>query len=143
MLTLERVDRHRLWTWGAAGILASGAAIAVFGLPPVDLHGPLHRIGIMAPTCGGTRAARFTLMGDLDSAWEYNPLGIVAVAVSAVLVLRLGLGVASRRWVTLRPELTTLQRRLLFGTVALLVVALEIRQQMRADLLIADTWTLL
>ncbi len=36
-------------------------AMAVFGLPPVDPHGPFHRFGIMDPLGGGTR---YTAQGE-------------------------------------------------------------------------------
>ena len=54
-------------------------AMAIYGLPAVDLHPPLHRLGIMDPLCGGTRAARYAAQGRFEDAWTYNPLGIVAV----------------------------------------------------------------
>ena len=40
-------------------VLACGAAaaMAIFGLPPVDLHGPWHYLGVMDPLCGMTRAS--------------------------------------------------------------------------------------
>jgi len=53
--------------------LAVGIAIAIFGLPPVDIHGPLHYLGIMDPLCGATRGARLALQGHLAQAWRYNP----------------------------------------------------------------------
>jgi hypothetical protein len=41
----ERSDRHpTLAPLAAAGLLAAGV-LAVVGLPPVDPHGPLHRLG--------------------------------------------------------------------------------------------------
>jgi hypothetical protein len=50
------------------------AALAVWGLPSLDIHGPLHRLGVMDLLCGGTRAAYFTVTGRWATAWEYNPL---------------------------------------------------------------------
>jgi hypothetical protein len=49
----EPVDRHRWAGLLAVAGLAAGGAMAIFGLPPVDLHGPLHYAGIMDPLCGG------------------------------------------------------------------------------------------
>ena len=72
---MEDVDRHRTLTGLAAGGLVLAAAWALLGLPPVDLHGPLHRYGVMDPLCGGTRAVRLATLGGWADAWGYNPLG--------------------------------------------------------------------
>jgi hypothetical protein len=47
---------HDLTIVVSAGLLVA-ATLAVFGLPPVDIHGPTHYVGIMDPLCGMTRAA--------------------------------------------------------------------------------------
>lgn len=67
-ISLERRDRHWWLTLLGGLALAIAAAMAIFELPPVDLHSPLHKIGIMDPLCGGTRAARYTAQGDLAEA---------------------------------------------------------------------------
>ena len=72
-------DGHRGVTCLAALGATTAVAIAIFGLPGIDLHPPLHRLGIMDPLCGGTRAARYAAQGQLAEAWTYNPLGIVTV----------------------------------------------------------------
>ncbi|MFC5175112.1 DUF2752 domain-containing protein [Nocardioides taihuensis] len=118
-----------------AGLVAS-VAMAVFGLPPVDLHGPLHRMGIMDPFCGGTRAARLTAHGQLLEAWRYNPLGILATVAAALAVARLGVGIALRRWLNVEIVWTPRRARLVLGVLVVATVALEIRQQGRADLLL-------
>ncbi len=56
----------------ALAVLAAGSTMAVSGLPPVDLHGPLHHDGIMDPLCVGTRAAAYTARGEFALAWRYN-----------------------------------------------------------------------
>jgi len=57
--SLEPRDAHRVATGpGAAAALAAAAGMAVFGLPPVDLHGLLHHVGIMDPLCGTPVAYR-------------------------------------------------------------------------------------
>lgn len=49
-------DQHgRQLTWLAAGGLLVGVVLAVSGPPRIDLHGPLHHLGIMDPMCGMTR----------------------------------------------------------------------------------------
>lgn len=68
-----------------AGALAA-AALALVGLPPVDLHGPLHRFGIMDPACGMTRAFAALVRGRFAAAWEWNP-GSYPLALTAVFVL--------------------------------------------------------
>ena len=56
------------------------------GLP--DLC-PLHRTtGLWCPLCGGTRATREIMHGDLRAAMGYNPFALVLEAVVVVLVAR-------------------------------------------------------
>ena len=56
------------------------------GLP--DLC-PLHRTtGLWCPLCGGTRATRELMHGDLGSAMGYNPFALVLEVVVMVLVAR-------------------------------------------------------
>jgi len=139
-------DAHRAFTLVLTATALAGVAIAgtmaIVGLPTVDLHGPLHRLGVMDPFCGGTRAARHTAQGRLGEAWRYNPLSILIVAGSVLLIARTALGLAGRRWLNLSLHLTPRARRALKWTAFALLVLLEIRQQMRADLLMAgtDTW---
>ena len=138
LLTIEwsSTDRMRVVTLiGVAGLVAS-VAMAAFGLPPVDLHGPLHRMGIMDPLCGGTRAARLTTQGHLLAAWRYNPLGILATLVAVLAVARLSAGLLRRRWLTVRISWTPRRIRVALAVLAIATVALEIRQQGRADLLL-------
>lgn len=80
------------------------------------------------------------MVGDLGQAWRYNPLGIVVVVGAALAIVRAGLGVATHRWLTLQwSALPSSTKRLVFALAVLAVVALEIRQQGRADLLMAGT----
>ena len=111
-------------------------AMAVFGLPPVDFHGPLHYIGIMDPFCGGTRAARYAAAGNLQMAWKYNPLGIVAVAGGAAVVARALVGLTTRRWVTATIHWTKEGRRTVLIITAVLLAVLEVRQQLLAQMLL-------
>lgn len=80
-------------------------AMAVLGLPPVDLHGPLHHLGVMGPTCGMTRAVRALARSEVEVALEYNPavvllpvLALLAWARTAVGVLRASWFEVSVRW---------------------------------------------
>ena len=136
-LSWQPSDYHPLIT--AAGLLGLTVAVAMalWGLPPVDLHGPLHRIGVMDPLCGGTRAAYFTMRGDLTQAWVYNPLGIVAVLAAVTAASRILVRVVTGRWLTVTYAWTPRRRRIVFAVAVALLVVLEIRQQLRADLLVA------
>jgi hypothetical protein len=140
-LSVDRHDRHRSLTVATTALALTGllitAGMAVFGLPPVDLHGPLHHLGIMDPFCGGTRAARLTAQGHLAQARTYNPLGILAVVGAAAVVMRSVAGLVTGRWVNLDARLTARQMRVLLIGVLGLIILLEIRQQQRADLLTA------
>lgn len=141
-IAVDSRDRYRWITLASLGLLATAGGMAVLGLPPIDLHGPNHWFGIMDPLCGGTRAARYTALGQWGLAWKYNPLGIVTVVAVGLLVLRAGFGVLTRRWVALDITWTKRGRWTVGVHVALLLIALEIRQQGRADLLMAGTFTL-
>jgi hypothetical protein len=92
----------------------------------------------MDPFCGGTRATRFAARGQFGRAWTYNPLGIVVVLGAAALLIRAAVGVISRRWLTVDLQLGPRGRRLLLVLVVLVVVALEIRQQSRVELLLVS-----
>jgi uncharacterized membrane protein YqgA involved in biofilm formation len=139
---LDRFDRHHRVTTSATALALLGlgiaAAMAAFGLPSFDLHGPLHYVGIMDPLCGGTRAARLTAQGDLARAWEYNPLGIVVVIGAVAVLLRSVVGWASGRWLNLHARLTPRQKRALLAILVIAAIVLEIRQQQRVDLLTAQ-----
>ncbi|GAB2447939.1 hypothetical protein GCM10027062_31970 [Nocardioides hungaricus] len=128
-------DAMRIVTVGGVVGLAAAVAMAVFGLPSVDLHGPLHRMGIMDPLCGGTRSARLTAQGRLGEAWEYNPLGIAATVAAAAAVGRVIIVVAARRWVNVQVSWTSRRVRVAVAILVALLILLEIRQQGRADLL--------
>jgi hypothetical protein len=125
---------HDSWPWlGRTALVALLAAslLAALGLPPVDLHGPLHRFGIMDPFCGGTRAARFFMTGDLQSAWRFNP-GIFALSTFLGLGLaRWAYGRATGRWLHLNVSRTLVVIAIVIG-----LSILEINQQLNAELLV-------
>ena len=138
-ISLARRDQHRWLTLIGVIALAIAAAMAIFGLPPVDLHGPLHKLGIMDPFCGGTRAARYAAQGNLAEAWRYNPLSILVVYGAGLTILRAIVGLVGRRWVTFTAIWTPGRRRWAIAILIALLALLEIRQQLRADLLTANT----
>jgi hypothetical protein len=115
----------------AAVVLVVGTSMAVFGLPPIDLHGPLHYMGIMDPLCGGTRGVRYALRGELGLAWRYNPLSIVVVAAALAGVARHAYGSATGRWLGVRVPRTWP----VIAAGAVLLVALKVNEQAHADLL--------
>jgi hypothetical protein len=134
VVSFELRDTHRSVTRFSVLGLSAGAVLAVFGVPRVDLHGPLHHVGIMDPLCGGTRAAFLLSRGDWGAAWTYNPVVFPLAAVAALMLLRTMVGVLSGRWVTVRVG----RRRVLVVLLVLAVAALEIRQQLHADLLTSN-----
>jgi hypothetical protein len=133
----ERLDQHRMITAVAVAGLVLAILLALFGLPPVNLHGPLHSLGIMDPLCGGTRAARYTMLGDWQQAWHYNPLGVVAVVAAAAVTGRAIIGAATARWLSVTVTWTPRRRRLMVTVSLILLALLEVRQQLLAPLLTA------
>jgi hypothetical protein len=130
-LRWEREDRYPTVTLlAAAGLLAAGV-LAVVGLPPVDLHGPLHRLGIMDPLCGMTRGTVAVLRGRLGQAVAYNPASPLLVTGAVLALGRWLVGRLTGRWLdaTLRRTPFTL------GIAAALVLALWVNQQAHAALL--------
>lgn len=127
----EDRDGHRILTTAALIGLPVAILLAVFGLPPVNVHGPLHYLGIMGPTCGITRGVMWFTRGELATAWQYNPLSLLMVP-GAVLVL----GRAVYGWWTGRWLRVALRRnRWLIAIVVLGTIMLTIRQQLQGDLL--------
>jgi hypothetical protein len=70
-LRVVREDRQRMLAPLAAGGVLAAGMLAVVGLPPVGLHGPLH-LGIMDPLCGMIRGTVAVVRGQLELAWVYN-----------------------------------------------------------------------
>lgn len=130
LMHVEPVDRY---PWLTTVALIGGALIvllAVVGLPPVDLHGPLHYLGIMDPLCGGTRSVYLTTHAQLGAAIRYNPAAPLVPVVILALLARAFAGRVFRWWITpARPS-----RAVVVCAVAALV-ALEINQQLHAALL--------
>jgi len=130
-LRWERADRHpTLAPLAAAGLLAA-VLLAVVGLPPVDLHGPLHRLGIMDPLCGMTRGTVAVLHGRLRQAWTYNPASPLLVASALLALGRWLFGRLTGRWL----DATLRRTPLTVGLAAALVLALWVNQQAHAALL--------
>jgi hypothetical protein len=130
LLRLDTVDEYRWLSW-LAGLLVIGVALlGIIGVPPVDLHGPLHYLGIMDPLCGATRAMYLTVHGRLREAMIYNPGAPVLLAAAGVVFVRAAIGAVSHRWMTV-----WIPRRIGAVLIVAALVVLEINQQSHAALL--------
>jgi uncharacterized membrane protein YfcA len=125
-----RRDAHSEWTWIALTGLVIAALLAVFGLPQVDLHGPLHYLGVMDPLCGGTRSVYLTLHGQLRDAVRYNPAGPALVAGAVAVLVRAAVGRVTGYWVDVH-----IPKRILIPVALVALAALEVNQQLHAVLL--------
>jgi hypothetical protein len=105
--------------------------MALLGLPPIDIHGPLHYVGIMDPLCGGTRSVHSLMSGDYSTAWRYNPIAFPLVLGAVDLLARHAVGLGTGRWLNVHLG----DRRAFWGIMAALLIALEVNQQLHADLL--------
>jgi hypothetical protein len=123
-------DTQPVWTWIAAVIVVCAALLAVFGLPPVSLHGPLHYLGVMDPLCGSTRSVYLTLHGNVHEAMRFNPAGPVVLVGAVIMVIRAVVGRLLGRWLSIR-----IPARILWPVAVIAIVALEVNQQMHASLL--------
>ncbi|MDQ6874916.1 MAG: DUF2752 domain-containing protein [Actinomycetota bacterium] len=124
-------DGARALAWLAAAGVVGALALALLGLPPVNMHGPLHRLwGIMDPLCGGTRAVYWMARGRLGLAWMYNPGALLLGAFTAGAYGRAFYGRLSGRWLVVR-----IRFGLLVTLIATALIALEVNQQLHAALL--------
>ncbi len=124
---------HNRWEWlGRVALvgLAAGAVLAIAGLPPVDVHGPLHYVGIMDPLCGDTRGLRLMMRGHLASAWRDNPLAVFLPPAAVAALAREATGRITGRWADI-----AVGRRLAWAVTAVALTILEINQQAHAALL--------
>jgi len=130
-LSWENHDHHHAVTFFALVGVAGAAVMALVGLPPVDLHGPFHYVGIMDPLCGMTRAARLLAQGQLNRAIRYNPASPILALVAIGVVVRAAIGTSTGRWLTL----AVARSRALDVAAGLGIAALWIYQQVHAGLL--------
>ena len=138
----------RLWPFGEIGVglrrapklpltgvglsvLALAALMAVFGMPPVDMHSPLHRLGVMDPFCGMTRGTVAVMRGSIVEAWRYNPASLLVLPAAAMLVVRGLAGRVTGRWIVLDWHLAPAG----WGLVVVVVAVLWANQQAHAALL--------
>ena len=131
-VSLGATDQNRPLLAVALAGMAVAAALAVFGLPGADLHAPLHRVGVMDPLCGGTRALLLAGRGDFAGSLWWNPLSLVLLAGAAAYLVRDVFGLAFGRWL----NVTVLWRdRRVWLVLAVAVLVLEVRQQSMREVL--------
>ena len=133
-MTVAWFDAHRVLAPLAAAGLLLGGAMAVFGLLPLHLHGPLHHAGVMDPLCGLTRGVRYAMRGEISKAWAFNPASLMLVAGAVCVLGRSALGLVTGRWLNLdiRPWGRTTVVAAVAGTALLWM-----NQQLHADLLMS------
>ena len=127
----EDHDRHRWLARTAAVGVVLAIAMAVFGLPPIDLHGPLHDLGIMGPLCGMTRATRRLARFEMTAALQYNPAVLLVAFGGVFAVGRWAHGWRSGRWLSIRIP----RRRSVVVVAAVLLLGLTVHQQANVELL--------
>ena len=127
-----RQPESAVWTWLALASLLGAMVLATFGVPPVDIHGPLHYAGIMDPFCGATRAVYLTMHGQWEAALSYNPAAPLMLIAAVGLVLRGAAGWWTGRWVHVQ-----MPRRSVIAIAVVVLIALQVRQQSNVVLLTA------
>jgi hypothetical protein len=127
---VRRRDPQPVWTWIAVAGLVIAVLLAIVGLPRVDIHGPLHYLGVMDPLCGGTRSTYLFLHGHLRDALHYNPAAPALVLAAVALLVRAAVGWSTGYFVSLN-----VSRRLLVPVMVVALVVLEVNQQLHASLL--------
>jgi len=135
----EVIDRHRVIGVLTVLGLVAGAAIAIFGLPPIEVHSPLRLFGWVCPFCGATRAVQALLQGDVHTAWMYNPIAFLVIPAGIAVVVRGVVGVVTGRWWNLRIT----RPRLVYTVVGVLFVALWINQAQHASMITMEDGDLL
>lgn len=125
-------DRHPTNTRLALIGIPLVLLLAAVGLPPIDIHGPLHYLGVMGPTCGMTRGVMWTARGDLLRAWQFNPASLLVLPTMAGLTARVVYGRIAGRWL----NLTIRWRPWLWIIPTALLLALSIRQQINIEFLL-------
>lgn len=130
-LVWRDTDSYRWLTRLVLVGIGASVALAIFGLPPIDLHSPLHFKGIMDPLCGMTRAVRALALGDVATAIEYNPASLGLGITGAIVVVRSLVGWRTGRWFGVLVG----WRRTILIVALILLGLLWWRQQANAELL--------
>jgi len=127
-------DRHPISTRLVLVGIPLVVVVGLVGLPPLDIHGPLHYLGVMGPTCGMTRGVMWSARGDLVKAWQFNPASLVVIPAMALLTVRAAWGRVTGRWL----NLSVRRSPWLWVSAAVLVLVLTVRQQLIIDFLLAN-----
>lgn len=130
-LIIETTDRRPALVWFAVAGLLVATVLAIVGMPPVDVHLPTHKLGIMLPWCGGTRSVARAAAGDVAGSWRYNPGGLLLVVGAWASVGRALVGRITGRWV----NLNVVMSRGGWWFLAAVLAVLAANQQLHADLL--------
>ena len=133
-LRWEGHDRHPTSTRLALLGVPVVALVAILGLPPLDIHGPLHYLGVMGPTCGMTRGVMWTARGNLIRASQFNPASLLVIPTMILLTARAAYARLTGRWLNLALR----RRSWLWAAVGVLVLLLAVRQQLAIDLLLSN-----
>ena len=128
-------DQRKVLTRAAVLVVVVAPVMAFAGIPPLPLMWPLHQLDIVLPGCGLTRGVVALTRGDLGEAWRWNPGSYVAVMGAVAVLVRLGLGAATGRWVDIRIR----RHRVVLIVLAVVVAGLWLRQQSEASLLISGS----
>lgn len=131
-LAVERSasDQRQAMTAAVMAGIAGALLMGRFGLPPLNLHTPLHRMGVMDPLCGMTRATAALGRADLATAWRYNPGSFLLAATAAVVLTRVAVAATTGTWWWVRVRGWPVWLAVLAGAVTL-----EVNQQLHAALL--------
>lgn len=125
-------DRHPAWIWAVTAGGLGALALALLVLPPIDIHGPLHYVGIMGPLCGMTRAVRSITRGDVATAMRFNPAVWLLPLATGVVIARTLWGRLTGRW--LEASIRWKHPMVAVPLMAAILI-LTIRQQAHVDLL--------
>lgn len=131
LLAWEGVDAHPHIAVPAAIGLAVAIALAIFGMPPVNLHGPLHFARVMDPMCGMTRGVASAVRGDLAKAIWYNPASPAVLLAGVAGLVRTIYGRRSGRWLNV-----SWRSPARVAAIVILITALEVNQQIHAERLL-------
>lgn len=120
-----RVDRLPRWLGpaSATAVVAAGGALVASRNPTTDSifpPCPLYAVtGIYCPGCGSTRASHALLNGDLVTAFDFNPLMVLALPVLVFAFVRWW---AAAFGYSARPLEVKLPPRAIWGVFALVMV---------------------
>ena len=84
-----------------------------------DVPMPFYKWGLVGPTCGLTRGVLALVRGDIALAWRYNPATFLVAGFVIAGTVRVGVGVATRRWLNAHAQRPTAAMWVVFAVVVL------------------------